>query len=40
MFLWVLLDNPYRGFYDRLGGEMLNGRKQEDECQGRQGPIP
>jgi GNAT superfamily N-acetyltransferase len=30
MFLWVLRDNPYRRFYDRLGGEMLNEHKQED----------
>ena len=24
LFLWVLRDNPYRRFYDRLGGELLN----------------
>ena len=34
MFLWVLRDNPYRRFYDRLGGEMLNEHKQEDYGEG------
>jgi GNAT superfamily N-acetyltransferase len=34
MFLWVLRDNPYRRFYDRLGGEMLNEHKQEDFGEG------
>jgi GNAT superfamily N-acetyltransferase len=34
MFLWVLRDNPYRRFYDRLGGEMLNEQKQEDFGEG------
>jgi hypothetical protein len=27
-------DNPYRRFYDRLGGEMLNEHKQEDYGEG------
>ena len=34
MFLWVLRDNPYRRFYDRLGGEMLNEYKQEEFGEG------
>jgi GNAT superfamily N-acetyltransferase len=30
MFLWVLRDNPYRPFYDRVGGELLNEQQQQD----------
>jgi GNAT superfamily N-acetyltransferase len=24
LFLWVLRDNPYRQFYERIGGELVN----------------
>jgi GNAT superfamily N-acetyltransferase len=30
MVVWVLRDNPYRSFYDRLGGELLTERRQDD----------
>jgi len=30
MFLWVLRDNPYRRFYDKVGGELLKEEKQDD----------
>ena len=30
MFVWVLRDNPYRSFYDRLGGELLNEQRQDN----------
>ena len=30
MFLWVLRDNPYRSFYQRLGGELLNEQRLDD----------
>jgi GNAT superfamily N-acetyltransferase len=30
MFLWVLHDNPFRHFYEKLGGELLNEQKQDD----------
>jgi hypothetical protein len=30
MSLWVLRDNPYRRFYDRVGGEVLADEKQDD----------
>jgi ribosomal protein S18 acetylase RimI-like enzyme len=33
MLLWVLRDNPSRGFYERLGGERL--REQEIEIGGK-----
>jgi GNAT superfamily N-acetyltransferase len=30
MFLWVLRDNPYRQFYERLGGELTNEPRQDE----------
>jgi GNAT superfamily N-acetyltransferase len=30
MFLWVLRDNPYRQFYERLGGELVNEPRQDE----------
>ena len=30
MFLWVMRDNPWRPFYHRAGGELLNEQKQQD----------
>ena len=30
MFLWVLRDNPFRPFYHRAGGELLNDQRQQD----------
>lgn len=29
MLLWVLEDNPARGFYEKLGGNLLGGREIE-----------
>ena len=28
--LWVLRDNPYRRFYDRIGGELLREERQDE----------
>ena len=30
MLVWVLRDNPYRRFYEDLGGEFLNQRRDEE----------
>ena len=36
MMLWVLKQNPSRGFYERLGGEVL--AEQEIEISGQKYP--
>ena len=28
--LWVIRDNPYRRFYDRIGGELLREERQDE----------
>jgi GNAT superfamily N-acetyltransferase len=30
MFLWVLRDNPYRQFYERLGGELMSEQRRDE----------